>query len=85
MVQHKDVLDSIIAESCILKNEDRMDPYLCLALTAELLFGNGLSDQSKPSLCVLSYRDRMFELLEKHKDVIDELKNKSGKYHKSSR
>lgn len=58
-----------------------MDPYLCLALTAELLFGAGLSDQSKPSLCVLSYRDKMFDLLEENKDVIEQLKKSSGNKH----
>lgn len=55
-----------------------MDPYLCLVLTAELLFGNGLSDQSKPSQCILSHRDKLFDLLEEHKGVITEMEKQKG-------
>lgn len=48
-----------------------MDPHLCLVLTAELLFGNGLKDKSKPSLCIQKYETKLFEYFKEHKSDIE--------------
>ncbi|XP_055690601.1 28S rRNA (cytosine-C(5))-methyltransferase [Lutzomyia longipalpis] len=69
ILQQKPILDAVIESSKILEKEDRMNPYLCTILVAELLIGAGkLNGESKPVTTVLSYEKK---LREKFKEALE--------------
>lgn len=47
-----------------MRNEPRLDQYLCLVLMTELLFGaQKLNGKSKPVTCILGYESKFREIL----------------------
>jgi len=75
-------LDKIIDECEILKIENRLDPYVCRVLLAELLFGNQkLSGESKPIVTILKYKEKIFEIWNKFENTCpEELENVKGNF-----
>ncbi|XP_037028105.1 28S rRNA (cytosine-C(5))-methyltransferase isoform X3 [Bradysia coprophila] len=62
--KNKPKLDLLIEKSSILRNEPRLDQYMCLVLMTELLFGaQKLNGQSKPVQCVLGYESKFQDIL----------------------
>lgn len=62
--KNKATIDQLFERSEILKNEPRLDKYMCYILTTELLFGaKQLNGDSKPVQCVRSYEDKFKAIL----------------------
>ncbi|KAJ6638470.1 28S rRNA (cytosine-C(5))-methyltransferase [Pseudolycoriella hygida] len=62
--KNKAKLDVLIERSSILRNEPRLDKYICLVLMTELLFGaKKLNGESKPVVCVRGYESKFHEIL----------------------
>lgn len=62
--KNKGVIDQVLEQSQIFKNEPRLDKYMCYILVTELLFGaKKLNGDSKPVQCIRSYEDKFNQIL----------------------
>ncbi|XP_059615579.1 28S rRNA (cytosine-C(5))-methyltransferase-like [Phlebotomus argentipes] len=74
ILQQKPTLDAVIQRSEIMEKEQRLNPFLCKILVAELLIGCGkLNGNSKPVQTVLSYEKKLRKLYKKETEGKEEI------------